>query len=259
MQPALPGRAQHSETNRKWISSWGFRGCVARSGRTKAFTSLFAGWLLPGSHLPGVSQAWNLQASFRATPIRGRRHVSVCAYNRWCNTRAKGHFHAQVTCLAAPTHGSNFFYSPFSSLHLSISLFLPFPPRPFWLPGERILEGGRKGIPLAKYVSTCLHILDLYVEYSRRSVVGQRNVSRTFLRSASAKKEHGEVLSFIHESWGPYACVSVSSRVCSILLPNFKSGARLPSFFLNEFPNAVPKHDEDGNFSKKSRLRSTTR
>lgn len=61
-----------------------------------------------------------------------------------------------------PTHGQLL-------LLLLLSLSFHYLLSPFWWL-EKDVGGGPKGISLAKYVSTCLHIPDLYVEYSRPAV-----------------------------------------------------------------------------------------
>lgn len=134
-----------------------------------------------------------LAGVFRGTPIRAR-HASVCAYKRVIHVQKATS--TQVTCLV-PTHGQ-LLLSPFS-----LSVFLQ--PCPFCRL-EKDMVGGPKGISLAKYVSTCFHILDLYVEYSRRCVVGQRTGLEDVAWS-STRKESNEF--YIHEFLNHESCVLV--------------------------------------------------
>lgn len=68
------------------------------------------------------------------------------------------------------------------------------------------MVGGPKGISLAKYVCTCFHILDLYVEYSRRCVVGQRTDLEDVAWS-STRKESNEF--YIHEFLNHESCALI--------------------------------------------------
>ena len=198
----------------------------------------------------------------------------MCAYNRRCNTRAKGHFHAQVTCLAPPTHGSNFFYSPFSSLsplllslsiYLSIYLFfylsLPVHSRclekGYWREDEKVFLW-RNTYLRASIFSTCT-----WNTRGARSL--NRETSRgRFLGQPRPKNERGEVLSFIHESWGPRRRVSlrvlrIENERVRFTFRISKAAFRLPRFFFLFFfiffslSNEVPRGtDEDGNFGKRA-------
>lgn len=115
---------------------------------------------------------------FQGTPIRGGHNRGVCVRLQPRNTHIYTHNSAQnststqVTCLWFLQPTANFFSSPFSSSSSSFSLCLSTTfSRRMWGEGQKIR------ISLAKYVSTCLHIPDLYVEYSRPAVVGQRDLS----------------------------------------------------------------------------------
>lgn len=177
--------------------------------RTKAFTSLFAAGCYPAAIFQAF-RGMKLAGVFRGTPIRAR-HASVCAYKRVIHVQKATS--TQVTCLV-PTHGQ-LLLSPFS---LSVLL----QPCPFCRL-QKDMVGGPKGISLAKYVSTCFHILDLYVEYSRRSVVGQRTGLEDVAWS-STRKESNEF--YIHEF--------LNHESCSLVFVNFKTVLFFPfRFFLS--------------------------
>lgn len=84
--------------------------------------------------------------------------ASVCGYD----THVQNSTSTPGNLSVVPTHGQLL-------LLLLLSLSFHYLLSPFWWL-EKEVGGGPKGISLAKYVSTCLHIPDLYVEYSRPAV-----------------------------------------------------------------------------------------
>lgn len=84
--------------------------------------------------------------------------ASVCGYD----THVQNSTSTPGNLSVVPTHGQLL-------LLLLLSLSFHYLLSPFWWL-EKDVGGGPKGISLAKYVSTCLHIPDLYVEYSRPAV-----------------------------------------------------------------------------------------